>query len=402
MKKIFMILSLLISLYAREQKLSDIEPAREFYVDLSTSYCDKECLIAYLERGLYFDFLANYKSSNSDDVLANIYAKLQNSVLDFQSDLSKKSSIKLALIIPQDTIKVYSNILINSSISYLLRQHANIKVKVFLIGSENKDSIKNALANIKALKYEYVIAGMTKLGASYLEKYVDDIKVFVPTLNKDEINSENENIFYGGVDYKAQINELLKYSNEKIKIFSNNSPVSQRLNKEILNIYPAAKIYTITDSSFDFKRFLKKNNSFNNASIFFNTPLIKTALASSQLRSYELRPKVLLSTQINYNPILLHLTQQADIKNFLFANSIQNEDKTLAYLNDIFNQNINYNWVAYSTSIGLDYFYTKFLNKKAKSLFAESFDDRQIKYNVKIMYSKGYGFEELENKGEDK
>lgn len=403
MKKILSLLFILVcTSYAQTQKLSPIPPAKEFYVNLDYKYCDKTCLVSELERGEYLSFLATYKKENSDDALSNIYAKLSNSVLDFKRYFQKASKIKLALIIPQNTIKIYSNILINSSIAYLLRQNANIKVKVFLIGDESEEGIKKTMQSIQDEHFSFIIAGLTKDGVPYLEKYLDDEKVFVPTVNAAEVGEMSKDISFGGIDYKAQIQKLLLFANAKIKVFSNSSVVSKRLNNDILELRPDAKILNIADSSFDFKRLLKKNGSFNNASIFFNTTLIKTALASSQLRSYELTPKILLSTQINYNPILLHLTQSEDIKNFLFANSIQNEDETLAYLNDIFNQNINYNWVAYSTSIGLDLFYTQFLNKDAKRVFKEELENSQVKYDIKIMHSKGLGFEEYKEEEDEK
>ncbi|XPD26508.1 hypothetical protein ACD569_00005, partial [Campylobacter sp. LH-2024] len=86
---------------------------------------------------------------------------------------------------------------------------------------------------------------------------------------------------------------------------------------------------------------------------------------------------------------------EADRKNFIIANSINNHDDNLSYLNEIFNQNIDYNWVAYATSIGTDYFYTNFLNKESKSIFDEKIENSQILYKVRLMQSVKANFEEL-------
>lgn len=118
---------------------------------------------------------------------------------------------------------------------------------------------------------------------------------------------------------------------------------------------------------------LKNNKTLLNSSIFMNTPLVKTSLISSQLRVYKIVPYMLLSTQINYNPMLLTLTQYEDRKNFYLANSIGKTTVEMEELNSLFGHDIVYDWVNYSTSIGIDYFYTHFLSQQ------------QLKTSMKIL-----------------
>ena len=75
---------------------------------------------------------------------------------------------------------------------------------------------------------------------------------------------------------------------------------------------------------------------------------------------HNIRTNVLFSTQLNYNPAFLSLTQEGDRRQFIIANLIDKNDEELNYLNEMFAQNLDYNWVAYATSVGLDYFYTNF------------------------------------------
>ncbi|WP_170999724.1 hypothetical protein [Campylobacter aviculae] len=396
MKKILLSLSLCFCLLlAKEQQLVDIPPSKDFYPNLNTQECGINCLFELLESRLYISFLSEF-TDQSDEFLSNVYTKLLNSITDFDQAVQKITAVKMAIIIPEKTIKSYSNTIVNSSIAYLLRQRADIKVKVFLIGTEDENKIRQTLDQIENQGYQYIIAALTLKGVSALKDYSKNMKIFIPTLHKNFASNFNQNIIFGSIDYDAQIVELLKQSNSNLAIFSDNSSLSNNLNSLILyHNNQNAKIYKINGEKLDFYKLFRSQGSLNNSSIFFNTPLIKTALTSSQLRVYNIRPYVLLSTQINYNPAFLNLTQEADRRKFIIANSINNHDDSLSYLNEIFNQNIDYNWVAYATSIGTDYFYTNFLNQNSQSIFDEKIENSQVLYKVRLMQGVKANFEEL-------
>ncbi|MBZ7965162.1 hypothetical protein [Campylobacter molothri] len=397
MKKILLILGLCFCfLIAREQRLVDIPPSENFYPNLNTQECGINCLFDLLESRLYLSFLSEF-SDQKDQFLSNVYAKLLNSITDFDQAVQKITAVKLAIVIPEKTIKSYSNTIVNSSIAYLLRQRADIKVKVFLIGTEDENKIRQTLDQIESQGYQYVIAAFTLKGISALKDYSKNMKIFIPTLHKNFASNLNQNIIFGSIDYDAQIMALLQKANSNIAIFGDGSTLSDNLNARILlnSKNQNVRIYKIDGDKLDFYKLLKSQGSLEQTSIFFNTPLVKTALTSSQLRVYDIYPYIMLSTQINYNPAFLNLTQEADRKNFIIANSINNHDDNLSYLNEIFNQNIDYNWVAYATSIGTDYFYTNFLNKESKSIFDEKIENSQILYKVRLMQSVKANFEEL-------
>lgn len=397
MKKIFLILYLCFSIvFAKEQKLVDVKPAENFYPKISIQECDSNCLLELLETRLYLSFLSEFVDQH-DQFLSNIYAKLLNSITDFDKNLQKITSVKLAIIIPEKTIKSYSNTIINSSIAYLLRQRADIKVKVFLTGTEDNDKIRSTLEKAQSQGYQYAIAALTLKGANQLKDYSGNMKIFIPTLHKNNVSFSNlnKNIIFGSIDYDAQVLALLNKANSDIAAFSDGSMLSSNLNSRILAQNANTRFYRVEGERLDFYKLLHSQGGLNNASIFLNTPLIKTALISSQLRVYDIQPYVLLSTQINYNPTFLSLTQEGDRKNFILANSIDNHDDNLSYLNEIFNQSIDYNWIAYATSIGTDYFYTQFLNPESNSLFNEEIQNSQILYKVRLMQGAKASFEEL-------
>jgi SRSO17 transposase len=124
-----------------------------------------------------------------------------------------------------------------------------------------------------------------------------------------------------------------------------------------------------------------------------NTPLVKTSLIASQLRVYDIEPYALLSTQINYNPMLLTLTQYADRKEFFIANSIGKSTVNMEELNSLFGHDIVYDWVNYSTSVGIDYFYTHYFVPTASRNFNENIVENQVEYDISIVKPKRYKFE---------
>ena len=52
------------SLFGAANKLSDIEPAREFYVDLEPKACDTKCLLTLLKKGQIFSFQDSIEPGN--------------------------------------------------------------------------------------------------------------------------------------------------------------------------------------------------------------------------------------------------------------------------------------------------------------------------------------------------
>ncbi len=309
--------------------------------------------------------------------------------------ITQSSKEKLAIIIPEKVLRSYTKIIVNSALAYNLRQESNLHVEVFLIGTEDERTIIQKLRQIESLGYRFAIAAFTLKGLNALEKADTNMYFYIPTIHKNFTNTSNDKIYFGSIDYKNQLSTLLKISNSSnIASFYDNSALSTSLNSSLLEQVPNARTYKIEDKKINFKNILFSKGSLNGANIFLNTPIVESAIISSQLRVHKTNANKLLATQIGYNPTLLSLTQINDRANLYIANSISNDDKALSYLNELLEQSIDYNWVAYASSVGIDFFYTNFMNTSAKSLFDEKIEDNQVVYDVKIMRALGLGFSE--------
>ena len=159
------------------------------------------------------------------------------------------------------------------------------------------------------------------------------------------------------ISYKDQVKKLFEFSNTNNVMFYQNS----FLTNNIKNIYQS--VFSINALSLEIK---KEENSYEDiiddlriedSTLFLNTPIIKTSIILSQLRAYEIYPKVILSTQLNYNPRIFSLTQVRDRLNFILANSIDKVDDNLKDTISFYGSDVIYNWVDYSTLVGVNYLY---------------------------------------------
>ncbi len=391
--KIFLIILISISiLFAKSDKLSHVPPTKSIFIDTTALTCNSQCMEDLLIRGQIFTFLSKYNSTNSE--LYEMQSEFDYYRRVFRIFDEEALSIKVAILIPQKSIRRYAISTVNSVIAYLLSKQNNFELKVFNSINEDEVSINRELEKIKNENFTYLIAPVTKEGATNIINEAGNLIVYIPTINKDIFKDVETNVVFGGINYEKQIDALLKYSNSKIAYFSDGSALSNSLNQHLVEKSPNI-VYSknISKSKINFKRILKNNRKLNNASIFMNTPLVKTSLISSQLRSYEIKPYILLSTQINYNPILLTLTQYQDRKNFYLSNSIGRSSVALEEINALFGHDIVYDWVNYSTSIGIDYFYTKFFATTEPRNFTEHIVEGQVDYDVSIIRPKVYKFE---------
>lgn len=309
----------------------------------------------------------------------------------------KRDYSKIALIIPQKVIKGYSNVIINATLAYLIRQDSKISTQVFLTNDESDASLGRALKEIEAQNFGFVIAATTLKGANFIAQAMpSDIIVYLPTLHKNDTQISAQNIFFGRIDYDAQIAKLLEKGNSNLAIFSDNSALSNNLQDKVRSIAKGAstRIYNTSGEKINYARLTRSQGPLSGSSVFLNVPIVTGAIIISQLHVANQRPQAILYTQIGYNPILLKLAQPESRYRLSIANSIDNEDRNLAYINEMFFQSIDYNWMAYVTSVGLDYFYANLLNKEAKRLFKEQIKDRQLIYEVKLMKTLEFSFSE--------
>lgn len=355
----------------------------------SQSRCDKECL-KELSRGVDFiQFI--YTPLTMSEPFKSYYAGIKKLATIPEIEIGRKD-IKVALIIPQDVIKSYSVVVSDSVFAYIFKRDIGSHIEIFYSGDESAENLNLAINRAKNAGFKYLIAPLTTNGLEIVNSdNYDDLIFYIPTINIKNISNPRSNLFFGGIDYEAQIQKLLTKANHKITAFGDGSRVSDMLNNLVANNTNEQYIKNIEGSDIKLN-FLKNNYKVKNSSIFLNTPLIKSALLSSQFRVFELTPHILLSTQLNYNSALISLTQSGDRKNMYIANSIMTPDSQLETLSAILGEKLDYDWVAYSTMIGMDFIYLNYINKSAKAIFKEEMQNNQIQYNINIMRAGNYGF----------
>lgn len=398
MRNLILICLFYIGLFAKSSILSPLPIPESIFIDLTTQKCDAMCLEELAKNEMYFTFLAKYPALKDKDEISKTY-KIVSSLftlkpLEFEYDFSKEGvEVKLAVIAPYKYIKKYATTSVNSIIAYLLARNSAFDIEVFNIEDEKYETLELTLNKIREKGYNVVIAPVTQFGANYLSQNASDLLIYIPTIHNSQILNSTNNVLYGGIDYNAQIETLLSLSNQKIALFSDGSLLGSRLNSLVAqNSFNIVYEKEIVGKKLNLKYMLKGNQILQNSSIFLNMPLVKTSLLSSQLRAYEIEPFALLSTQINYNPILLTLTQHDDIKTLFIANSIQLAPFNIRATNELFKHDIEYDWVNYATNIGLDYLYSSFYSSDTKRAFTEEVNANQIIYNVKIYKPSRFGF----------
>lgn len=393
MKQILILLCLASTLvFAKVQKPSNIPPASMEYIDVEPGSCNLACLKNLVSNGMNFSFLARFKENNADNLLSNLYARLGGHAGLLIAPKGKSSDIsKIAVLVPENVIKGYSKVVTDAIFSYVISEKINADVRVYLSGNESPNSLKDALKEIENDKISLVVAPLTENGARYIAQNSNpDTLFFIPTLTHSSIGAGRGNIFFGGINYDDQIRELLRIGDSKIILYHDGSLLADNLTKFIeLNTNSVQEKYKIDNSQKTL--FNTIDDRFNDANIFLNLPISKSEFVIKELTKKHATPKAFLTTQINYAPKLLG--PQNNRINLYVANSITKIPSNIVNISALFDLDISYNWVAYSTVIGVDYLYSTYLDTSHNRVFSEDVVGSKIVYETKIYRATDYKFE---------
>jgi len=410
-----------VVIFAQSFMISKIPLPKTYIENLDPYECDDVCLQEYLDKGMIFSFLAhaNHKLSNKelDDI-----RKMNVSIFNLGT-FNSNGGLNIAMLLPYKKIGKYASSTTNAAFSYLLTKSDSFKLKSYKIESENIGDIQAAFNKIKADGFEYVIAPFTKKGVENVIALDPNISVYFPTINKNDVNSTSPYLYFGGINYKKQSKLLLKEAVSPLVIFSDNSSTGKELaryqKEEFLhptidinetmsyedevsvydmqenadevvptddeNLSEEKRVisYTISRRTTNLERYLKDNEDIVDGSFFINTPVIKTGMIMSQLTLYDTNKTNILSTQINYDPLILSMTQYIDRKDMIIANSITEANNVLIEANSLLHNDIVYDWINYSTTIGIDYFYQAITG--AQREYKIPMEDNQIQYNIELI-----------------
>jgi len=103
----------------------------------------------------------------------------------------------------------------------------------------------------------------------------------------------------------------------------------------------------------------------------------------SQLTLYDTNTTNILFTKINYDPLILSMTQYIDREKMIIANSITEENNVIIQANALLNNDIVYDWINYSTTIGVDYFYKQITGEDRE--YKTPIEDSQMIYDIKLI-----------------
>jgi len=287
-----------------------------------------------------------------------------------------KPHIDIAVLIDKKLFKKYLPSIINSLNSYFLYKNSDFNLSVYDINQTQE-----------ALKHKNIIYYTYNPNDVYKFKDYNNTFYF-PIINKNEVNFSKSNFFFGGINYYSQIKKLSFLIETNNTIAINENTITSKI-----ILYFEKKFFKITS-------FMENNinyKSLNNNYIFLNTSPQKSAQILSNLYYQNIEPNLILSTQINYSPLLISLTQQEALNKLIIANSIIHLPKQLADINMLLNSDIKFNWVNYSANILCNKIYNNitkgdiyFMNDFSTYIF-----DNQINYKTNLYQIIFNGFKKI-------
>lgn len=357
--------------------------------------CTASCLAALLDDGQIFSFLAQSNDHNVDYELREarmIYAFYFN-----LERITYDSVFRVAMLIPDKVIGNYATSTGNAVFAYLMAKNRSFELQTYYIDDEKSITISSALDKIKEDGFSYVIAPLTLDGATEVANINPDINIYFPTIHKSDIQNPPLTLFFGGIDYYAQIEKLLEYSQGHAALFYDPSTLGRRLNTIVEDLIDPKLIrFTapISRNKSNLEHYLKRNDLLQNGSIFLNTSTVRSGIVMSQLTLFDIEPAAILSTQINYDPLLLSITQSKDRQNMYIANSLENDNSVLIEANTILDNDIVYDRINYATMIGVDYFLSQ-VSRDSRE-YREEIISNQVIYPITIYTPTAYGFKVVE------
>jgi len=407
-KLLFLLLPSII--FAQSFMISNIPIPKIYIQDLDPYTCNDRCMKELLQNGQIFSFLshANKKLTDKDLDEARI---INIAVLNLGAS-NAGMKLKIALLLPYKKIGKYASTTTNATFAYLMTKSNSFMLKSYKITTENISDLQEALNKIKSDGFEYVIAPLTAQGVNNIIEIDPNINIYFPTMNKKDVHTVSSSLVFGGIDYKQQSKMLLHEAVSPLVIFSDKSQTGRRLAfyqeeeflhpsadindtmfydneisvyNEDVNLSEEKKVFTyfISRRTTNLEKYLKENEDIVNASFFVNTPIIKTGMILSQLTLYDVNATNVLSTQINYDPLLLSMTQYNDRKNMIVANSITKDNNVLIETNSLLGNDIVYDWINYTTTVGIDYFYAQITGEERE--YNINLLDNQMMYDIELL-----------------
>lgn len=385
---------------ARSHIISPIPAPSETILDISDKECSESCLKKLYNKKLYFSFLAKFNPEITDKKLLAYLQDAREKIRSISSgeETKKGSHFKVALLIPKQIIGRYSVTITNTIMAYLMAKNIDFEFEVFDCINENPDNIKSTYNKISKSGTDFIIAILTQQGVQDLVKTTNiAYPTYIPAINKERIQGDvPNNLYFGGISYKDQIDLLQTFIKDSSVIqYNDDSQIGAYLSSLISSYnFRTRKIRTISSQDASrFKRQLEEDERFlENSVLFLNTSASKSGLILSQLSYFEKEPKRFLSTQINFNRTLLQLAPPKNRNNLFVVSSIGKMNSKLVEYALLLNSDLKYDWVSYSTALGVEFGLGMVKLFSGLRFFKEPMRANQVEYQNYLYTTSGYNF----------
>ena len=389
MKRALVLLFAAALLYAGVRQLSPIPVPTWQIVDLDPTPYDEWMLREALDRGEIFTFLA--KSAHTQDEELQILRRRYLAALHIGGRGGSGRTFRVAFVVPEKRIGKYAQSTTLSALAYLVGREGPFEMEVFPAGDENNETLDAVAAEVRQGAYDLVVAPVTLKGAEYLCERLANERVYVPTLHRDRVVCDNPDFTFGGIDYRSQV-ETLSYlveSNATVVTVSDGSGLSKMLDGLVAEYVDINDSLLLGSGSY-YKNLIERHEDLNQSTIFLNTPVVKSSLFLTQMTLADYRPVRVLSTQLNYSPLLLTLTQYHDRENMVVASAIGTFDPEITEMVALLGRDIRFNWLNYATLVGLDMEYA--FDAGAERVSAETTVEGSVRYGLSLYDAGLYRF----------
>ena len=312
----------------------------------------------------------------------------------FSEEFKNQKVYNIAVVYPSKLIGKYAKTSVDTITGYFLYRNVKVNIETFDSINQDEDNISDAFLQVVKKDFDSIISlyPVSSLNRISNLDFLDKHKIYFPLVLKKDADLNNDNFIYGAISYEKQINKLQTLTNNINMSIYEKSFIGNKLNAIYeKNVNDIIKIKSIKKSSNSFKRIVK-DKKLNGSTLMLNTSIIKSSIILSQLRVYDIIPSVVLSTQLNYNPLIVSLTQFEDRMNLITANSIEKVNDKLEDIMSLLDIDIKYNWVNYSILVGVNYLY----DKNEKNIVLNEIVNNEVIYTPKFYRATSNGFELIE------
>jgi len=304
---------------------------------------------------------------------------------------------KIAIVYCSKRIGKYSIKVSDVVLAYSASENNNFNYLFYDIEDETNKSISNLFDTLKNEEINNVMMYLTPGSLDKLYEYetIDEFNIYLPLINSKLASRISHNkIIFGAINYENQLNSLIDIANSNIIEIYDEKRKNIKLHY-LLENNPRVTSYQLKGKYPNYKSFIRQHRKLRNASVILNLDIIKSSIFISQISANDkLNVSQVLATQSNYSPLSFVLSQQKDRRNLIIASSILYTNSKLDNVNKLLGNDIRYDWVNYSTILGLELLKTK------KTLLFDNIEvvDNQVQYPSILYKTKKSSFIPFVNK----